>query len=136
MLAIDAADSIYTLMADHVISEPLGEALPELVRLVGGDAPSDLREERDLLTTIRVMNDQFLRHSTKYDGSLHYRYPSTVVREEPDLLMLYCQPGIRCESYRGQLTAQYHSLELYWSGSLLQPDGRCGTPIGGRACTM
>ena len=44
VLAIDAADSIYTLMADHVISEPLGEALPELVRLVGGE-PKDLREE-------------------------------------------------------------------------------------------
>jgi NAD-dependent deacetylase len=44
VLAIDAADSIYTLMADHVLSEPLGEALPELVRLVGGEA-KDLREE-------------------------------------------------------------------------------------------
>jgi len=44
VLAIDAADSIYTLMADHVLSEPLGEALPELVRLVGGE-PKDLRQE-------------------------------------------------------------------------------------------
>jgi NAD-dependent deacetylase len=44
VLAIDAADSIYTLMADYVLSEPLGEALPELVRLVGGE-PTDLREE-------------------------------------------------------------------------------------------
>jgi len=31
-------------MADHVLPEPLGEALPELVRLVGGE-PKDLREE-------------------------------------------------------------------------------------------
>jgi hypothetical protein len=31
-------------MADHVLSEPLGEALPQLVRLVGGE-PKDLREE-------------------------------------------------------------------------------------------
>jgi NAD-dependent deacetylase len=37
VLAIDAEDSIYTLMADHVISEPLGEALPELVRLIAGE---------------------------------------------------------------------------------------------------
>jgi NAD-dependent deacetylase len=43
-LAIDAADSIYTLMADHILSEPLGEALPELVRLVGGE-PKNLHEE-------------------------------------------------------------------------------------------
>jgi protein associated with RNAse G/E len=55
------------------------------------------------------------RHSTKYDGSLHYRYPLTVVREEPNLLMLYGPPGTVCESYRGQLLASYHSLELYWS---------------------
>jgi NAD-dependent deacetylase len=44
VLAIDADDSIYTLMADHTIADPLGEALPELVRLVGGE-PRDLREE-------------------------------------------------------------------------------------------
>jgi protein associated with RNAse G/E len=55
------------------------------------------------------------RHSTKYDGSLHYRYPGTAVQEDTALLMLYCQPGIVCESYRGPLTASYHSLELYWS---------------------
>ena len=55
------------------------------------------------------------RHSTKYDGSLHYRYPLTVVQEDPDLVTLYCRPGIMCDSYRGQLTAQYHSLELYWA---------------------
>ena len=55
------------------------------------------------------------RHSTKYDGSLHYRYPLTVVREDPDLYTLYGQPGTVCDSYRGQLTARYHSLELYWS---------------------
>ncbi|HEX9372402.1 MAG TPA: Sir2 family NAD-dependent protein deacetylase [Roseiflexaceae bacterium] len=37
VLAIDAENSIYTMMADHVISEPLGGALPELVRLVAGE---------------------------------------------------------------------------------------------------
>lgn len=37
MLAIDAENSIYTLMADHVIDMPVREALPELVRLVVGD---------------------------------------------------------------------------------------------------
>lgn len=55
------------------------------------------------------------RYSTKYDGSLHYRYPLTVVREEADLLTLYASPGRVCDSYRGQMTATYHSLELYWS---------------------
>ncbi len=55
------------------------------------------------------------RYSTKYDGSLHYRFPLTVVREEADLLVLYGQPGTLGESYRGQLTAKYHALDLYWS---------------------
>jgi uncharacterized protein len=55
------------------------------------------------------------RHSTKYDGSLHYRYPLSVVQGDPDLFTLYSPPGTVCESYRGPLTAQYHSLELYWS---------------------
>jgi NAD-dependent deacetylase len=44
VLAIDAEDSIYTLMADHVIAEPLATALPELVRLVAGDG-GELRAE-------------------------------------------------------------------------------------------
>jgi len=54
------------------------------------------------------------RHSTKYDGSLHYRNPMTVVQECPELFMLYGLPGRVCDSYRGQMTAHYHSLELYW----------------------
>lgn len=41
VLAIDAENSFYTLMADHVIGEPLAEALPELVRLVAGE-PGEL----------------------------------------------------------------------------------------------
>ncbi|HNP70004.1 MAG TPA: Sir2 family NAD-dependent protein deacetylase [Kouleothrix sp.] len=37
LLSIDAENSIYTLLADHVIEQPLSEALPELVRLVVGE---------------------------------------------------------------------------------------------------
>jgi protein associated with RNAse G/E len=54
-------------------------------------------------------------HSTKYDGSLHYRYSTTVVREEPGLLVLYLPPGTPVESYRGQMMAKQHSLQFYWS---------------------
>ena len=54
-------------------------------------------------------------HSTKYDGSLHYRYSMQLVRQEPNLLTLYCPPETPLESYRGQFTTQFHSLELYWS---------------------
>jgi protein associated with RNAse G/E len=54
-------------------------------------------------------------HSTKYDGSLHYRYPTSVVREEQSLLVLYMPPGIPLESYRGQLVTTNHTLQFYWS---------------------
>jgi NAD-dependent deacetylase len=37
VLAIATEDSLYTLMADHVIAATPGEALPELVRIVVGD---------------------------------------------------------------------------------------------------
>jgi len=37
ILAISTEDSIYTLMADHIIATTPGEALPELVRLVVGE---------------------------------------------------------------------------------------------------
>jgi len=58
---------------------------------------------------------QFPVYSTKYDGSLHYRYSTTVVREEPGLLVLYLPPGTPIESYRGQMIATQHSLQFYWS---------------------
>jgi protein associated with RNAse G/E len=54
-------------------------------------------------------------HSTKYDTSLHYRYSTTVVREEPNLLVLYMPPGGPIDSYRGQQIATRHTLQLYWS---------------------
>ena len=44
VLAIDAADSIYTLMADHIIDEPLADALPALVQLIVGNV-GELRAE-------------------------------------------------------------------------------------------
>lgn len=56
----------------------------------------------------------FSVHSTKYDGSLHYRYQARLVQSGPDLLMLYGRPGTRLDSYRGRLTAAKHSLELFW----------------------
>ena len=55
------------------------------------------------------------RHSTKYDGSLHYRYNTTLVSETPELLMLYVGPGVPVESYRGASITDRHSLQLYWS---------------------
>lgn len=52
--------------------------------------------------------------STKYDGSLHYRYRVGLVSMSPDLVMVYCRPGTPVVSYRGQLVAGRHTLALLW----------------------
>jgi len=43
-LVIGKEESIYSLMADYVIAQPLGEVLPELVQLVGGTS-GELRSD-------------------------------------------------------------------------------------------
>ncbi|HEU5102219.1 MAG TPA: DUF402 domain-containing protein [Roseiflexaceae bacterium] len=61
------------------------------------------------------MKRSFPVHSTKYDGSLHYRFEASIVREEPGVLMLYQSPGMPVDCYRGQLTTRYHSLGVFWT---------------------
>lgn len=56
-------------------------------------------------------------HSTKYDGSLHYRYRMRLIREEEKQLILYAAPGEHVESYRGQMLTTRHSLGIYWADS-------------------
>jgi protein associated with RNAse G/E len=53
--------------------------------------------------------------STKYDGSLHYRYVMQLVRVEPDLAITYVGPGVAVESYRGSMTTTRHTLALFWN---------------------
>lgn len=57
----------------------------------------------------------FFVHSTKYDGSLHYRYPAQIVRAEPGLLVLHRSRGAPIENYRGSFTGDLLTLEFYWS---------------------
>ena len=58
---------------------------------------------------------RFLVHSTKYDGSIHYRYTATVVHEEANRLQLYRSPGTRATSYRGEMLGTRQSLEIFWA---------------------
>lgn len=55
-----------------------------------------------------------LIHSTKFDGSLHYRYTATIVHETPEVVMVYTSPGQSYDSYRGGGETKNHSLQLYW----------------------
>jgi protein associated with RNAse G/E len=60
-----------------------------------------------------MMNYLWL-HSTKYDGSLHYRYPVRLVERSLERLTTYCEPGTTMESYRGSRIAERHILSLFW----------------------
>jgi hypothetical protein len=53
-------------------------------------------------------------HSTKYDGSLHYRYPVRLVQRSDERLITYSEPGDPVESYRGLWTGEKHMLSLFW----------------------
>lgn len=54
-------------------------------------------------------------HSTKFDGSLHYRYDVEVVARTPGMIALYLALGTPFDSYRGSFTAKRHYLLLHWS---------------------
>lgn len=51
--------------------------------------------------------------STKYDGSLHYRYDVTVVTDHGDRILAWGAAGTPMRSYRGQLVAPRHILRVH-----------------------
>ncbi len=59
---------------------------------------------------------QFEVHSTKHDGSLHYRFETDAIHVGDSLLALHLRAGSRLESYRGTLTAAHDILMLMWKG--------------------
>jgi protein associated with RNAse G/E len=54
-------------------------------------------------------------HSTKYDGSLHYRYATELVSAGAGELRLFTPAGTACESYRGPVEITHPTLMVYWS---------------------
>ncbi|HUB27106.1 MAG TPA: DUF402 domain-containing protein [Tepidisphaeraceae bacterium] len=60
--------------------------------------------------------DELLVHSTKYDGSLHYRYPLQLVQRTEGRLITFTAPGVPVESYRGSWAGEKHFLHLFWRG--------------------
>lgn len=51
--------------------------------------------------------------STKYDGSLHYRYDVTVVGADDDELRAWAPAGTPMRSYRGDRTTSRHQLRVH-----------------------
>ncbi len=68
--------------------------------------------------------------STKFDGSLHYRFPVSVVERRDTMLAIWIHAGEQLESYRGVRRATSHYLGLYWTDrhynveALFHPDWR------------
>jgi uncharacterized protein len=60
--------------------------------------------------------DDLLVHSTKYDGSLHYRYPLQLVQRTEDRLITFTEPGVPVESYRGSWSGEKYFLHMFWRG--------------------
>ena len=55
-----------------------------------------------------------IHHTTKYDGTIHYRYQVEVVAESKETIALYRKPGVEVESYRGKGVGQNHMLILFY----------------------
>ena len=53
--------------------------------------------------------------STKYDGSLHYRYALAVVSQGDGELRAWGAAGFPMESYRGSYLATRHALHIHWT---------------------
>ena len=51
--------------------------------------------------------------STKYNGSLHYRYDLTVVADEGDRLLAWAPAGTPMRSYRGRRPTPRHCLRVH-----------------------
>jgi protein associated with RNAse G/E len=57
---------------------------------------------------------ELLVHSTKYDGSLHYRYPVNELQRSDDLLITFTSPGYPVQSYRGEWIGKKRLLSFFW----------------------
>ena len=53
-------------------------------------------------------------HSTKYNGSLHYRYLVQQIDRTDERLVTYFQPGTPVESHRGPMIGTRHVLSFFW----------------------
>ncbi len=53
-------------------------------------------------------------HSTKHDGSPHYRYGAVVVEHDAERTLAYTPPDVAVASYRGSSSSDHHCLKLFW----------------------
>jgi len=52
--------------------------------------------------------------TTKFGGSLHYRFAAQAVERRAERLVLYSPAGTPCDSYRGRLAFPLHELWVHW----------------------
>ena len=64
-----------------------------------------------------MKTQQLIHDSTKYDGSLHYRYPVEVISQSENHLAVYRGPEVRLESYRGVFNSGFQALSIYFANA-------------------
>jgi len=67
-----------------------------------------------LYSSLFTLSSPMLMHSTKFDGSLHYRYPVQLVERSTDRLVTWTAPGVAVESYRGPRIGSRNILSFFW----------------------
>lgn len=52
--------------------------------------------------------------TSKYDGSLHYRFPVRIVHACEEVTVTHRPPGVPMQSYRGNWQSSRHLMGFYW----------------------
>lgn len=53
--------------------------------------------------------------STKFDGSLHYRFASELISAAGNEIRLYTPPRVKLATYRGELMTKSHSMRIFYT---------------------
>lgn len=61
------------------------------------------------------MSRSIFHHTTKYDGSLHYRFPAGVVERSEHAIAIYHGTGVPQQSYRGDSVSNMHALQIFFA---------------------
>jgi len=56
-----------------------------------------------------------IHHSTKYDGSLHYRFATSIIHQTDTMIATYRSVGTALESYRGNFQGKLNVLTIHWT---------------------
>lgn len=56
-----------------------------------------------------------IHHTTKYDGSIHYRYPVEIIAQTDTAIAVFVAANVPLHSYRGDFRTTMHILQLFFA---------------------